>query len=275
MLARTQGSGAAECRHSENVCVSRPWARESEMLPSVLAHRRSLAPGTGWRPFYEVPGPLGGIVDLIWVRFSRAALAGRPITETDTVLDLTSIRALLALNSDVSIDSLAAYTGVGSGHLIQNVLPRLVDAGWVERAGRSWFCSRPYRSPVTAAVAVELKRGDWRTALKQAARHRLAADNSWVVLDARRAKSAASAGAAPFVHAGVGLATLSQCRATDARSSQLSVIHCPSSGHGRDLNVAGRAFFGEQCLRMWLQGNKSGPERHVFGRLLGRSSSLE
>ena len=234
------------------------------MLPAVLTHRKWLARGAGWRPFFEVAGPLGGIVDLLWVRFSRASLSGRP--GADTPLDLTSIRALQALSAGVPSDGLSAYTGVSTGHLAQTVLPRLLEAGWVERDGRAWVCPRPYRSPVTGVVAVELKRDDWRTALKQAARHRSAVDQSWVILDARRTKAAASA-EAPFAHAGVGLAALSLCDAADAPSSQLRVVH-PPSGFGNGPSSAGRAFFGEQCLAMWQRGSRSGPDRQVFGRSL-------
>jgi|tagenome__1003787_1003787.scaffolds.fasta_scaffold20970291_4 hypothetical protein len=64
------------------------------MLPGVLAHWSVLAPGTTWRSFCEVPGPRGGIVDLVCVRFSRAAVADR--ASTAGVLDMTSIRTLLA-----------------------------------------------------------------------------------------------------------------------------------------------------------------------------------
>lgn len=254
---------ATQCRHAAQACISQPWSRESDMLPAVLGHRKSLVAGAGWHPFFEVAGPLGGIVDLLWVRFSRAVLSSR--TEAQTALDLTSIRALEALTAGVPGDSLATYTGVSSGHLSQNVLPKLLEAGWVARDARSWVCLRPYRSPATAVVAVELKRDDWRTALKQAARHRAAADESWVVLDARRVNAAASA-VQPFAHAGVGLAALSLCEAAAAeRSSQLRIIHTPS-GLGNSPNSAGRAFFGEQCLAMWQLGSRSGPERKVFGR---------
>ncbi len=234
------------------------------MLPGVLAHRDVLAPGSNWRPFYEVPGPRGGIVDLVWVRFSRAALADRPATAGG--LDITSIRTLQALGAGVPSSHLPAYAGVSRGHLSRSVLPRLRDAGWVERAGRTWVSARPYRPVVTAVVTVELKRDDWKTALKQAARHRAAADASWVVLDAQRS-GAATAAAASFAHAGVGLAGLAlRCTACIGATPQLEVIH--PADVNRAVDLAGRAFFGEQCVQMSLQGTRSGPHRQVFGRFL-------
>ena len=256
---------AAVCPgQAADLCSPRPWAREADMLPGVIAHRNVLAPGTTWRAFYEVPGPRGGIVDLVWVRFSRAALANRPATAG--ALDMTAIRTLQALGAGVPSAHLSAYAGVSRGHLTRAVFPRLHEAGWVERVGRSWVGARHYRSVVTAVVTAELKRDDWRTALKQAARHRTAADASWVVLDAQRAGAATSARPS-FAHAGVGLAGLAlRCNACIGASPQLEVIH--PAGTNSSIDVAGRAFFGEQCLQLALQGTTSGPERPVFGRFL-------
>lgn len=243
----------------------RSWDRESDMLPAVLTHQGLLAPGTTWRTFYEVAGPRGGIVDVIWVRFSRAALASRP-PAASAALDLTSIRALQALSAGVSGAELAACIGVSRGHLSQSVLRRLSETGWLERAGRTWVLTGPYRPTVTAVVTAELKRGDWRTALKQAGRHRAAVDASWVVMDATRSGPARAA-AAPFAHAGVGLAQLAMgCRACAGGDHRLDIVHRPHLNSSMDF--AGRAFFGEQCLQLLLQGKRTGPARQVFGRLL-------
>ena len=46
----------------------------------------------------------------------------------------------------------------------------------------------------------------------------------------------------------------------------MKVIH--PTARNTSVDLAGRAFFGEQCLRLAQQGIQSGPERHVFGRLL-------
>lgn len=233
------------------------------MLPDVLAHRDLLAPGSGWRAFFEVPGPRGGIVDLVWVRFSRAALADRP--SRDVVLeDMTAIRVLQAINDGVPLGELAKYAGVSRGHLTRRVLPRLSEAKWIQREGREWVPARRFRPAVTGVITVELKRDDWRTALKQASRHYAASDASWVVLDAKRSNAALSA-IASFTHASVGLCSLASQCGIDAESNRpLKVLH--SAPRNKLVDTAGRAFFGEKCLALHLQGVQSGPERLVFGR---------
>jgi hypothetical protein len=259
------GGLAAVCPgQTAELCSPRPWLREADMLPGVLQYREQLVAGTNWRPFFEVPGPRGGIVDLVWVRFSRAALADRP--RHDVPLDMTAILALQAMSGGVQTGELVRYTGVSRGHLTRRVLPRLGEAGWIQREGRSWIPSRKFRPVVTGVVTVELKRDDWRTALKQAARHRAASDASWVVLDAQRSTPAVAASAS-FEHAGVGLAGLAlRCGSCIGEHPQLEVIHAPD--RNQFVDMAGRAFFGEQCLALMFQGTRSGPERPVFGRLV-------
>ena len=129
--------------------------READMLPGVLAHRQLLARGSSWRAFFEIPGPHGGIVDVVWVRFSRDALSR---ATTAGALDMTSIRTLQAINSDVPADRLPGHAGVGQSRLTHSVLPRLREAGWIERVGRSWVSARRYRPAASAVVTVELKR---------------------------------------------------------------------------------------------------------------------
>jgi hypothetical protein len=234
------------------------------MLPEVLRHRDLLAPGAGWRAFFEVPGPRGGIVDLIWVRFSRTALADRSSMD-DAVDDMTSIRVLQAIGSGVRIEELARHAGVSRGHLTRQVLPRLTEASWIERNGRDWAPIRRFRPVVTGVITVELKRNDWRSALKQAARHCAASDASWVILDARRSGAATSA-AASFAHVGVGLGGLAaHCDNCMEQQRTLKIIH--PAQQNRFIDPIGRAYFGEKCLALLRQGVQSGPERPVFGRI--------
>jgi hypothetical protein len=263
-MSPTDGLGALCPGQTAELCSPRPWLREADMLPRVLRHREQFAAGSNWRPFFEVPGPRGGIVDLVWVRFSRAALADRP--RQAVPLDMTAILALQAMSGGAPTGELVKYTGVSRGHLTRRVLPRLAEAGWVQREGRSWVLRLKFRPVVTGVVTVELKRDDWRTALKQAARHRAASDASWVVLDAQRSTPAVAA-AASFDHAGVGLAGLAlRCGSCIGEQPQLEVIHAPD--RNQFVDMAGRAFFGEQCLALMSQGTRSGPERPVFGRLV-------
>lgn len=253
----------AHASKSQESYASQLWPREADMLPGVLQHRSTLAPGTGWRAFFEVPGPSGGIVDLVWVRFSQAALAKRSIRD-DVIPDLTAIRVMHALGKGVPAAELSAYTGVSRGHLMRSAIPRLRAAEWIQQDGREWRPVRRFRPVVTHVITVELKRDNWRTALKQAARHRSASDASWVVLDARRS-GAASAAELPFTHAGIGLCGLSLKSRNSAGSvSTLEILHPARKNHSVDL--AGRAFFGEHCLSLVRQGSQSGPERLVFGR---------
>lgn len=233
------------------------------MLPEVLRHRDLLAPGTGWRAFFEVPGPRGGIVDLVWVRFSRTALANRPLGG-GAVTDMTSIRALRAICNKVPGEKLASYTGVSRGHLTRKILPQLREAQWLQKDGDEWVPVRQYRPVVTSVVTVELKRHDWRTALKQASRHSAASDASWVVLDTKRSSAAISA-AASFSHAGVGLCGLTtKCDNCRDEERKLSIFRHASQN--KSVDVTDRAFFGEQCFALLRQGSYSGPERTIFGR---------
>ncbi|MCW2900323.1 MAG: transcriptional regulator, BadM/Rrf2 family [Streptosporangiaceae bacterium] len=234
------------------------------MLPAVMRNRRLLAPGDGWQSFSEVPGPNGGIVDLVWVRFARGSLAERD--GGAPILDLTALRCVIAIGSGVASSDLPQHTGVSRAHLSRAVLPRLVGAGWIAREGASWVPVRRFRAAATRLVTVELKRDNWRGALRQAARHSTAADASWVVLDARRAAAARRATPA-FRHASTGLAALAlRCPACISDQPELEVLQPPTYSAIKD-RVA-HAFLGEQCLELLNSGADSGPARPVFGRLL-------
>jgi hypothetical protein len=253
--------------HPDIPCKPVPFVREADMVDSVVAAAPLLAAGATSLPFREVSAARG-VADVIFAEFDPVAVTDRSASQAAAVPDMSALRCLLALAEGVSIDDLATRAGISRGHLVGAVLPRLAEHGWVVREGRSWQARSSYRQVTRSMVAVELKRDDWRGALRQASWHAEAADLSWVVLDATRVRPALAAEAA-FVHAGVGLASVtawpSGCLGTDGPRV---TVHIQPSARHQPVQPDSQALLAERCLSLWLAGESSGPERHVFGQRL-------
>jgi hypothetical protein len=236
------------------------------MAPAVMAGAATLGVTADAVPFREVSGARG-VADVVFAQFDPAATTARDPAQA-AVADLSSLRCLLALSAGAGADGLPDLVGVTRSHLVRSVLPRLATQGWVLRDARAgWQLARPYRPAAYDVVVVELKRTDWRGALRQASWYIDAADASWVVLDGLRVQPALAAEAA-FRHAGVGLASVAAYPPGCRRHGQPDVtVHLRPAPH-KPPRPDAHALLSENCLALWLQGQTAGPSRHVFGRLL-------
>lgn len=259
---------SADCpMHGLMPCMPIPFARETDMADAVLAGAELLTVGATSLPFLEVSGARG-VADVVFADFDTVAVTARRQAQAGPVPDLAALRCLLALAGGTPFDDLPIHAGVSRGHLVRAVLPRLADQGWLVRHGRSWEPRSSYRPVARSMVAVELKRDDWRGALRQASWHAESADLSWVVLDATRVLPALAAAEA-FRHAGVGLASVASWPSgCTARHTAGVTVHIPPGPRDLPPRADSRALLAEQCLSLWLAGRSSGPDRHVFGQWL-------
>lgn len=248
---------------------------ESEMLPPLLPRLRTLA---GWRAgslhtYYEVPA-LRGVPDLVLARFDDAAMNDwtRPaVTEYSHIATLVALaeRAEAGLTTSSTRD-LASHVGLSPGHLSGVVLPRLAEQGFADQSRRGrWLLTKPFESPITRLVTVELKRHDRVGALHQATAHGQGADRAWVVLDAVRLRMESARDRAildAYESRGVGLATLSR------QLGRVRVVARPCNGgaasFSKYMRRVARAVLAERVLDLQLGGGNSGPTWPVFGRTL-------
>jgi len=253
---------------------------ESEMVPPLLPRLRTLA---GWRAgslhiYYEVPA-LRGVPDLVLARFDDAALDSwtrSPVTEYSQIATLVALAERAEAGVTVSsARDLATHVGLSSGHLGGVVLPRLAEQGLADQSSRGrWLLTKPFVSPVTRLVTVELKRHDRIGALHQATAHGQGADRAWVVLDAVRLRIESPRDRAileAYESRGVGLATLSQ------DLGRVRVVARPRRGgaatFSRYVRRVARAVLAERVLDLHLGGGDSGPTWPVFGRTLATRST--
>jgi hypothetical protein len=150
-----------------------------------------------------------GVVDLLAVDFDDDVLSRRVRAGLGPIEFPLRIEVLSHLRADrfSSLDRLARLVGSNPPALARSTLRPLADLGAIElertraRATGAWI---PVAKRLTA---VELKLSKWRSAARQADNAAWAADRSWVVLDARKAR-AALRNHDYFVEFGIGLAVV-------------------------------------------------------------------
>lgn len=189
---------------------SAPFRFESEMTDPVESLVRRLTPGQAPPEHVLREMPAGqGVVDLLAVDFDDEVLSRRLRAGLGPIELPLRIEVLSHLRVDrfLSLERLSRRVGSSPRSLRRSTLGPLTEVGAIElertraRATGAWI-------PVARRLtAVELKLAKWRDAARQADNAALAADRSWVVLDAHRA-STALANRDYFAELGVGLAIL-------------------------------------------------------------------
>lgn len=240
----------------------RPCFRaESEMLPPLTSAAPALLGTRGrddaYEVFYEV-AVATGVPDMLVVRFDKHAIETRERVGCGPIVGAAAARAVSALvERPLTPSELAVAVGMSEGHVRRTVLPALAARGAVHHRDGVWATVQGVHPLVHSIVAVEAKRRDWRSALKQAHRYARFANVSFMALDAGVAT-------VPLRHAGsiasmgVGLVTV------DAGTGRVRVCRRP---RWRVAQVAWEAFLiGERLWELASEGRRSGPPFAVFGR---------
>jgi hypothetical protein len=254
------------------------FQREADMLIPIATHRKRLLPKSmaDWEIFFEIQ-TLHGIVDILFVIPETETIAQREssgisaVTDTAQVATLMGLTALRAIRGQAATgataSSLKSFVPVSPAHLKRRILPGLAASGWVEKLGdETWVVRCEYKIPLRKIIAIEVKRGEWRRALNQAAPHTHFADAAFVALDAVRVPSLDRLEPA-FSHAGVGLITVANWAPRSA-SSGLDIMIRPQY-HAR--SGLSRAVVAERVVALRATGMPSGPVGHVFGKFITTS----
>ena len=208
--------------------------------------------------FFEVAAA-EGVPDMLIVEFDQDAIQRRVAAGLGAVIATTTARALWALTERaLTVDELAETLTMTPAHVQRGILPQLADAGLASRDvdGR-WAGADGLAPLVRSVVAVEAKLSDWRGGFKQARRYTRFANQTYMALDARRARPARRY-AGDMAEAGVGLATVD---ASDGR------VHVRRRARWREPAVRWEFFLiGERVWERTLAGTRSGPTFDVFGR---------
>ena len=244
--------------------ISDGWFSSEAAMMSDLAAGASLLFGRR-RPgadtidlFFEVP-TAAGVPDMLLVRFDAQAIEARERLGLGPVIGAAPARVLTSL-VDRRLDParVASEIGITESHVRQSLLPALADAGLAVSVGdRCWTAAVGIRSLVESVVAIEVKRRDWKGALKQARRYSRFANMAFMVLDARGAAVALSH-ADDIVACGVGLATIG------SEDRRVKVWRRP---RWRNPRVPWESLLvGERLWELARAGRRSGPPLDVFGR---------
>lgn len=241
------------------------------MLPVLLAEHASftqdVSGGQAMDAFVEVP-TASGIPDVMFVGWDQGAVQEREQLGLTPVLSLTHLRVLVRLTTcPASVLELSTASGVSAAHLRRTVLPDLAERGWID-LGAPTLALRAgilYRPPARTLVSVEAKLSNWSQAFTQAVRHVPSADQSYIALDARRARTALQY-AHDMADEGVGVATV------DAADATVRIVSRPTVRRQRSAQFLLAA---EQTWHLHRQGLASGPTGHVFGRDLQAAQAAD
>lgn len=255
------------------------FKREADMLYPLTENRHKFtSPRTRWEYFYEIQTPKG-VADFVLAVFNRKVIDDRrnwgvhPIqskSAIDIVSFLTTVQQNYELGSQASpiatTSEIAYRTLTSASHVTQQLIPMLIEYGWVERTGRGqWRCKHAYQCPTTSIYAIEVKRSDWQRALGQATSHTRFANKTFLAMDSERLPKTRNNLLAALEHAGVGLLSIS----ADPIKEPLTVVANPS----RKSPINNERFVvAERVLAVRGSGGNSGFWGHVFGRLLTTSS---
>lgn len=242
------------------------FAREADMLSQIADHARYLLQQSGdVNTFFEVQAP-AGIPDVVLVQFNQSEVAKRYKLGLEPVLDLPSMSALITLQTlsrkydrtgdGFKTSQISSLSGVSPGHLSSSVLPKLAHGGHLERVKRGyWTVTYSNRSLARKIVTVEAKIRDWRSGYSQTLRHRISADQAWLVLDSGFANPAL-AHSDWFRQGRIGLATLHEDHGLRPKVTPPQRI---------DVSAAYRELLAERAFLLHRTGQVSGPVQHVFG----------
>ncbi|MCX4726973.1 hypothetical protein [Streptomyces sp. NBC_01306] len=255
------------------------FKREADMLHPITTSRyKFTSPRTPWEHFYEIQTPKG-VADIIFAVFDKGVVDDRkrwgvhPIQSKSAIDVLSLLTATKKKNeagkpapSSLSTSEVAQKTLTSASHLSQQLFPKLIEYGWVERTGRGqWQAKHLYECPATSIYAIEVKRTDWQRALSQAASHTKFTNKTFLALDSERLPKAQSALRVALEHAGVGLFAVSANELEDP----LTVIANPPRKSPRNSE---RSVVSERLLAVRNSGGNSGFWGHVFGRIVTTSS---
>jgi hypothetical protein len=243
---------------------------EADMFPAVAAAARELIGPRrdthGVRVFAEVC-VASGVADLVAGRFCQEALQTRARSGHGPLLDPAAVQTVhqLAAGAATAQDLAPALT-VGLEHLRRRVLPDLRARGWVERHSSDvWELAVPAPPLLEWAVAVEVKRRDWRTGAHQARRYRRFANRSFLAVEAAHAAVPLRYGK-DLTATGVGLLTVDAGELA-ARCHRRARWSRPQRGWEQRLA-------GERLWQMVLEDRPVGDSGHVFGQTLPRPALI-
>lgn len=226
---------------------------EADMLAPLAVQSDQLLPDAV--VFFEV-ACTAGVPDLVLLDIDADAVASR--VDTTTLAEPIDVRVILAVQRSqlqpMTIADLSKVTRVSTAHLRRTVLPRLADGGHIASAGDGWRSLYRWQSLARRVVTIEAKLRDWRRGLAQATRHTAVADEAWLVLDSKAARSALSH-ASWFATYGVGLAALSV-------HGELTTLLRPGVNRSR---APDRELLVERAIDLRRNGSTSGPVPRVFG----------
>lgn len=220
------------------------FSREAEMTPLVEVGVDQLT-GRKKPDFVarEVQGAVG-IVDLVAARFEWNAVERRLGQGYGPIVQPLRVRALVATPRQrvIRTSTLARRLHTRPEALMRSTLRPLLEQGYVEISGDRVRRSNAWQPVVRSLTAIELKRDNWRCALRQADNAQISADRAWVVLDHHRV-GPAEASRDLFHDYGVGLATVN-------RTGRLRVHLRPRQSASEAWY---RAWMGELVWAQWLQ----------------------
>jgi hypothetical protein len=185
------------------------------------------------------------IADVVLARIDSEALEERlsrdnvrPLCRSEIVL-LRSMRADCGTSENLLTGRMAV-----SSTTVRRIIRPLEAEGYLEKtatgAFRRLYAPRPI---VSRFVSFEAKRSDWRSALAQAAAHRLFANESYVACDSEYVGRFNRA-SAYFKTAGIGLCSV------DIESGKVTRVL--SAARARPIDPVSVALSNEQVLRMLL-----------------------
>lgn len=255
------------------------FKREADMLRPLTENRyKFTSPRTPWEHFYEIQTPKG-VADLIFAVFNRQVIEERkrwglhPI-QSKSAIDIASFLTSTQHKCEVgnrsspaaTTSEIAASTLTSPSHITQQLMPMLMEYGWVERAGRGqWKSKHVYQCPTTSLYAIEVKRTDWQRALGQASSHARFANKTFLAMDSERLPKTQDTLRAALEHAGIGLLSVS----ADPFKEPLTVVANPSRKSPKNNE---RFVVAERVLAVRGSGGNSGFWGHVFGKLITTSS---
>jgi hypothetical protein len=243
LTTQADGGGGASVKQSL------AFTREAEMTDWVVAGVGNLA-GRAKPDFVaaEVQGAVG-IIDLVAARFEWESVENRLFCGKGPVLNPNRVRALVATprGSVIRTSTLARRLNTRKEALLRSTLGPLLEQGYLDMSGDRVRRSGAWDPIVRSLTAIELKRNNWRGALRQADNAQISADKAWVVLDHLRVRPAQASGRL-FAEFGVGLASV----------DHIGQIHVHVRPRRAQSNPWFRAWMGELVWAKWLQESLPG-----------------
>lgn len=224
------------------------------MLAPLALHARRMLPEADI--LFELDSG-SGIPDIVLVRLREHA---SDRADTSLLTEPADIRVVLSLANrpyGLSASDLAVGLGTSESHLRRTVLPRLRAGGHIHFEDMSWHASYEFRSLAEQIITIEAKVSRWRSAVAQAARHALVADQAWVALD-QQSTNAALRNSHYFSAYNIGLLGISTLGNVETLIQP--TLTTPLS-HAREL-------LAERAVALVKSGRRSGAIPLVFGRPL-------